>query len=65
MTPAKGEEAAMDAIKVNNLTKRYGSFTAVDSISFKVDEGEIFGFLGPNGSGKKHHHKDADGNNKA
>lgn len=42
----------MDAIKVDNLTKRYGSFTAVDSISFKVEEGEIFGFLGPNGSGK-------------
>ena len=42
----------MDAIKVNNLTKKYGSFTAVDSISFKVEEGEIFGFLGPNGSGK-------------
>jgi ABC-2 type transport system ATP-binding protein len=42
----------MDAIKVENLTKRYGSFTAVDSISFQVDEGEVFGFLGPNGSGK-------------
>ena len=42
----------MDAIKVDNLTKKYGSFTAVDSISFKVEEGEIFGFLGPNGSGK-------------
>jgi len=42
----------MDAIKVENLTKRYGSFTAVDSISFEVEESEIFGFLGPNGSGK-------------
>jgi ABC-2 type transport system ATP-binding protein len=42
----------MDAIKVDNLTKRYGSFTAVDSINFEVEEGEIFGFLGPNGSGK-------------
>jgi len=42
----------MEAIEVGNLTKRYDSFTAVDSISFKVEEGEIFGFLGPNGSGK-------------
>jgi ABC-2 type transport system ATP-binding protein len=39
-------------IEVQNLTKRYGSFRAVDRISFSVSKGEIFGFLGPNGAGK-------------
>jgi len=39
-------------IKVENLTKRYGSVTAVNSISFEVGKGEIAGFLGPNGAGK-------------
>ncbi|HRG68111.1 MAG: ABC transporter ATP-binding protein [Saprospiraceae bacterium] len=39
-------------IEVNNLTKRFGAFTAVDSISFNVRQGEIFGFLGANGAGK-------------
>jgi ABC-2 type transport system ATP-binding protein len=42
----------MKAISVQNLTKRFGSFTAVDDISFDVDKGEIFGFLGANGAGK-------------
>ena len=40
------------AIEVENLTKKFGSLTAVDSISFKIPKGSIFGFLGPNGSGK-------------
>jgi ABC-type multidrug transport system ATPase subunit len=40
------------AIEINGLTKRFGSFTAVDRVSFSVGSGEIFGFLGPNGSGK-------------
>ena len=40
------------AIEVENLTKTFGMFTAVDSISFSVDKGEIFGFLGANGAGK-------------
>ncbi len=40
------------AVTVEGLTKRFGSFTAVDGISFTVRPGEIFGFLGPNGSGK-------------
>ncbi|HLC64630.1 MAG TPA: ATP-binding cassette domain-containing protein [Candidatus Nanoarchaeia archaeon] len=39
-------------IKVEGLTKNFNSFTAVDGISFEVDEGEIFAFLGPNGAGK-------------
>src|SRR6266513_940021 len=39
-------------IKLTNLTKRYGSFTAVDSIDLDVPKGELFGFLGPNGAGK-------------
>ncbi len=40
------------AIKLNNLTKKFGDFTAVDNLSLHVEEGEIFGFLGPNGAGK-------------
>lgn len=42
----------MKAVKVENLTVRFGSFTAVDSITFGVAPGEIFGFLGANGAGK-------------
>jgi ABC-2 type transport system ATP-binding protein len=40
------------AISINKLTKRFGSFTAVNGISFDIPKGKIFGFLGPNGSGK-------------
>lgn len=40
------------SIKTENLTKKFGQFTAVDSISFEVSKGEIFGFLGANGAGK-------------
>lgn len=39
-------------IKVKDLTKRFGNFTAVDHINFEVGKGEIFGFLGANGAGK-------------
>jgi ABC-type multidrug transport system ATPase subunit len=39
-------------IECENLTRRFGHFTAVDHVSFKVEKGSIFGFLGPNGSGK-------------
>ena len=40
------------AVEVENLVKRFGDFTAVDDVSFRVRRGEIFGFLGPNGAGK-------------
>ena len=39
-------------IEVENLTKRFGDFTAVDSLTFSVEHGEVFGLLGPNGAGK-------------
>ncbi|HOJ06419.1 MAG: ABC transporter ATP-binding protein [Ignavibacteriota bacterium] len=42
----------MKAIEVNNLTKKFGDFTAVNNINFDVKQGEIFGFLGANGAGK-------------
>ncbi len=42
----------METVKVLNLTKRFGHFRAVDSVSFSVAKGEIFGLLGPNGAGK-------------
>ena len=47
MTPSNS-----DSISVNHLEKKFGKFTAVDKISFSVRKGEIFGFLGSNGSGK-------------
>lgn len=39
-------------IKVENLTKRYAGFTAIENLNFEVEKGEIVGFLGPNGAGK-------------
>jgi lipooligosaccharide transport system ATP-binding protein len=42
----------MNLIEVDNLTKKFGDFTAVDGISFSVKQGESFGLLGPNGAGK-------------
>ncbi len=41
-----------EVIKAENLTKKFGNFTAVNNISFSVEKGEIFGFLGANGAGK-------------
>lgn len=43
---------AENIIEVQNLTKKFKEFTAVDNISFEVKKGEVFGFLGPNGAGK-------------
>jgi ABC-type multidrug transport system ATPase subunit len=42
----------VSAIVVNDLTRRFGAFTAVDRLSFDVQPGEVFGFLGANGAGK-------------
>ena len=39
-------------IEVKDLVKQYGSFRAVDHLSFAVEKGQIYGFLGPNGAGK-------------
>ena len=42
----------MSAIEVRAIVKRFGAFTAVNGVSFTVEQGEIFGLLGPNGAGK-------------
>ena len=39
-------------IELKNVTKKYGKFTAIDNMSFKIEKGEIVGFLGQNGAGK-------------
>ena len=49
-TTAQNREVA--AVEAENLVRRFGQFTAVNGVSFRVERGEIFGFLGPNGSGK-------------
>jgi ABC-2 type transport system ATP-binding protein len=41
-----------ESVRVRDLTRRFGDFTAVDGVSFDVAQGQIFGFLGPNGAGK-------------
>src|SRR5450759_3302028 len=57
-SPERERTEAMNAIRyenavvVKNLEKRFGSFVAVNRVSFEVKKGEIFGFLGPNGAGK-------------
>jgi ABC-2 type transport system ATP-binding protein len=47
-----GSASQEDAITVSDLVRRFGTFTAVDHVSFNVRRGEIFGLLGPNGAGK-------------
>src|SRR5690554_3715673 len=42
----------MEILKINNLTKRFGRFTALDGINLEVNKGEVYGFIGPNGAGK-------------
>ena len=41
------------AVDVHDLTRTFGDFTAVDRVTFDVPEGQIFGFLGPNGAGPR------------
>src|SRR5574339_934163 len=43
---------SLPVIYVENLTRRFGDFVAVDHVDFEVNEGEVVGYLGPNGSGK-------------
>ncbi len=54
-TPAErpaSDASSRPAVEVNGLTRTFGDFVAVDHVTFRVAEGEIFGFLGPNGAGK-------------
>lgn len=48
----RGQGTGEPAIEARELTRRFGDFTAVDRVSFRIERGEIFGFLGPNGCGK-------------
>jgi ribosome-dependent ATPase len=50
--PRTAAPGGMPAIEADGLTMRFGDFTAVDAVSFRIDRGEIFGFLGSNGCGK-------------
>ena len=47
-----GDQVAEPVVVIKNLTKRYGTLTAVDNVSLTIDRGRILGFIGPNGAGK-------------
>src|SRR4051812_8017386 len=51
-TTTSKDRIDMNALEVSNLTKRFGTFVAVDNISFTIPEGVIFGLIGRNGAGK-------------
>jgi len=46
----------MSIIKVNNVTKKFGNFTALDNVNLELSEGEILGFIGPNGARKNYNY---------
>jgi ABC-2 type transport system ATP-binding protein len=50
--PGPNADGGAPLIEIEGLTKRFGSFTAVDNVTFSVSRGEVVGFLGPNGAGK-------------
>jgi ribosome-dependent ATPase len=52
VVPPRAPSDGVPAIEAEQLTRRFGRFTAVDHVSFRIERGEIFGFLGSNGSGK-------------
>lgn len=52
MSTETNKEEEKFVIQVEDITKRYGTVTAVDKINFEIEEGEVVGFLGPNGAGK-------------
>jgi ribosome-dependent ATPase len=52
VVPPRGAPSGPPAIEAEGLTRRFGNFTAVDHVSFRIERGEIFGFLGSNGCGK-------------
>jgi ABC-2 type transport system ATP-binding protein len=47
-----GEEAPIEMLELQGITKKFGIYRAVDHVSFRVKAGEVLGYLGPNGAGK-------------